>query len=670
MLRKFFIVLIFLILVINVSCSCAYAADGSIPQVPRAQLDESERYFNRAYMYFMERDYWNALDYLEGALRANTYLVDYYLLKGLTLQRIGDVSGAREALANYLEVRPLDTAAPRFAADLERQERLFRFIMGTRPVNSRWSMRGANFQNEWKTGYTRPFNIRGLGKVNSLNKSYCFADTLGSKIYFITGDKRSFTALNTPEPPACATPMGDGSYYIFCTGGEMYSFHYFNDADNTRTDLMSIAGEMLGANQANIELNLIANLNAVIADAEWLSERVFAVADPVNRSVIFYDYNSNDADNAPEVIAEWTPPEQIWEGAVLTELEFLFEPVALSAYADWLAIADRANGKVYILNSVSRGRNFFSVNIPRVRDVLWSSLGELFALNEQGELYRLSIDFGERTAANANAPSWSGSEFANIWALFKADSDQIYCADIGCSTIHKASMLPPLELAQGFLGIYHPVMAVEPENRESFLIDGTLASPYKNYMHNTSLITQAIWNERTIRSASYWQPEPLFDALLIHNRVAPGQSFPLNLRPAQAEDGSEIRLVLPAFWLLHHNTLTNIIIDASINLNIDDLLSLMTFCMLNGLELDVWARDIPSLALTRASAFTGGHVIYSLHNAPELNAPRSRIQIQMPLPVELSSSGYPGRSMLSVYLDAGQIDTRNWMPLWPDMFGR
>ena len=95
--RKFFIALIFLIiLIISAACSCSgsYAADGSIPQVPRAQLDESERYFNRAYMYFMERDYWNALDYLEGALRANTYLVDYYLLKGLTLQRIGDVSGA------------------------------------------------------------------------------------------------------------------------------------------------------------------------------------------------------------------------------------------------------------------------------------------------------------------------------------------------------------------------------------------------------------------------------------------------------------------------------------------------------------------------------------------------------------------------------------------------
>ena len=56
-------------------------------ELPRAELDESERHFTRAYDYFLERDYWNTLDYLDRALKANTYLVDYYLLKGLTAAR-------------------------------------------------------------------------------------------------------------------------------------------------------------------------------------------------------------------------------------------------------------------------------------------------------------------------------------------------------------------------------------------------------------------------------------------------------------------------------------------------------------------------------------------------------------------------------------------------------
>lgn len=640
--------------------------NSGIPQVPKAQLDESERYFNRAYMYFMERDYWNALDYLDGALRANTYLVDYYLLRALTLQRTGDVSGAREAIANYLEVRPMDASAPRIAVDLERQERLFRFVMGTRPLPSRWQMRNADIQTEWNTGYTRPFNVRGLGKVKSLGKSYCFADTLGSRIYIITGDERTFTSINVPEQPAAVTPMGDGTYYIFCVNGDIYFFNHFADSAQSRGDLLSLSGGILNSisEESETVLNNIGRVNSFIIDAEWLSERIFAVADPINRNIVFYDYNAYDTERAPELIAEWTPPED----------EFLFEPVGLRHYADWLAIADRANGKVYILNSVSRGRNFFTVEIPVVRDVLWSTFGELFALNERGEIFRISVDFGDHAVTkigeNGDGPAWSGSEFENIWTMFLADTGDFYCVDIGCSKIHKASMIPPFDLAQGFLGIYHPVMALEAENRESFLIDATLAAPYATYLHNAPLITQSVWNERTIRSAAYWLPRPVFDGLLLHQIIAPGQSLPTNLRSAQVDDGTDIRAALPSFWLLHKNTLTNILIDSSLPLTIDDLLSLMTFCVLNGLELDVWARDVPSLALTRASAFTGGKTIYSLRNAPELQAPMSKMQIQMPLPVELSSSGYPGRSMLAVYLDSGQISTRNWMPLWPDMFGR
>ncbi len=660
--------------------SAAFAA-APIPQVPRARLDESERYFNRAYMYFMDRDYWNALDYLEGALRANTYLVDYYLLRALTLHRTGDVAGARASIANYLEVRPMDASAPRIAVDLERQERLFRYVMGTGPLTSRWQMYNADIQSEWNTGYTRPFNIRGLGKVKSLGNSYCFADTLGGRIYFITGEERSFTSIQVPEQPVAVTPMGDGTFYVFCTDGNIYTFHYFSDAHMpVNTGVNGSNGIFFNnARQALApELNLIGHINSYISDVEWLSERIFAVSDPINRSIVFYDYNSYDLERSPELIAEWTPPED----------EFLFEPVGLSRYADWLAIADRANGKVYVLNSVSRGRNFFTVNIPAVRDVLWSTLGELFALNERGEIFRMGVDFGNRSVLNADKPAWpdsdsnsnsnsvlkSDSELENIWAMFLSNNGDFYCVDIGCSKLYKASMIPPSEfnnpLAQGFLGIYHPVMALEAENRESFLIDGTLTSPFTTYLHHSPFIAHSVWNERTIRSAAYWQSEPLFDGLLIHNNIAAGQALPLNLRPAHIEQGTDIHVVLPAFWLLHRNTLTNIVIDSSIPVTLDDLLTLMTFCMLNGLELDVWARDVPSLALTRASAFTGGKVIYSLRNQPELNAPQSRIQIQMPLPIELSSSGYPGRSMLSVYLDAAQVNTRNWMPLWPDMFGR
>ena len=99
------------------------------------------------------------------------------------------------------------------------------------------------------------------------------------------------------------------------------------------------------------------------------------------------------------------------------------------------------------------------------------------------------------------------------------------------------------------------------------------------------------------------------------------------------------------------------------------MLVLLKFCVLNGLELDIYARDVPSLGLVRASAFTGGKTVYSLGDSLELPVQRTHMRIQIPLPEELSSSGYPGRSMLAVYLDAGLIQSRSWIPLYPDMFG-
>ena len=80
---------------------------ASAAVLPRAQLDESERHFGRAYWLFLERDYWGAMSFLDQALRANIYLVDYYLLRGLMLSRIGNYSGGRESLGYHLEIHSL-----------------------------------------------------------------------------------------------------------------------------------------------------------------------------------------------------------------------------------------------------------------------------------------------------------------------------------------------------------------------------------------------------------------------------------------------------------------------------------------------------------------------------------------------------------------------------------
>lgn len=619
--------------------------DAPAADFPRAQLDESERQFNRAYLHYLDRDYWQAMDYLDRALNANTYLVDYYLLDGLILHRTGDTAGARSALANYLEVRPMDRTAPRVVQALEEQDRLLRAALGARPLPVRWQLSRPDMQTELGLGFSRPFSVRGLGKANALGGALCLADTLGDRVYILperggrslaAGRRREVVSVPMRRPVS-AHPMGDGTFTLFGENGEVY---FLDDLSATP-----------------LSLDLAGRVSSSIADAEWISGTEFAVADPIAREVAFYSLQALGLDSQPLVpSAAWVPP----------ETEMLFEPVAVDSYADWLAVADRGNGRVYILNAATR-LDFFYAEVPAARDVLWSPLGELFVLTERGDIFCLNVDFSGRTVVRGE-PLWEGLE--DIWALFPSPGGDVCCLDVAASRLYKAAMLPSQAVAQGFLGLYAPVLALEAENRESFLVDATLISPFVSYFHSSPMVVQSIWNDRSIRSAGFWQPSPKFDGLLLHRPLAAGQALPLNLRPSQAERSQDIVGALPSFWLLHRETLTNVVVDASIPFLMEDLVMLTGFCLMNGLELDLWARAMPPLALVRASALTGGKTILSLRDAVELTPPQSRLQIQIPLPQELSSSGYPSRSMLSVYVDIGLSQTRAWIPLWPDLTGR
>ena len=616
-------------------------------EIPRVNLDEAERYFNNACVHFMRRDYREAQMYLDQAINANTYMVDYYLLSALNLNRMGDAEGSMSSLSSYLEVRPMDNSAPRIERYFDEQDRILRTVLGTAPVPVNWRYSQTNAQTEWNTGYTRPFSIKGLGKVKSLGEVVCIPDTFGDKIYlhqknssgnlaagvFVTS--KAFQEIEVPLP-VISIPMGDGTFRIFNADGELYSLKNSSLNDETIS--------------ADYEMTLP---SFVISDADFIAENFFAVSDPADRNVAFYNLRNSEI-----LMRRWQPP--------LGAGDLLFEPVAVESYADWLAVADRANNRIYIVNIINQ-EYFMIRGISKPRDLLWSSFGELFVLNEDGEIYNFVIDFGTRSYANKYSSAMY-KDMENIWSFYHSPEGDVNWIDMSASRIYKSAIIPSREDVPGFLSIYNPVMAVNSENNESFILDATLMTPFINYSKNTRIIAQAVWNERNMRCNVMWQRPKNFDALLIHAPTPRGYVFPVNTRPAQVNSGKDIQTVLMAFWLLHKDTLTNVIIDASISMTAEDLLMLLKFCVLNGLELDIYAREVPSLGLTRASAFTGGHTIYSMSDSINLPTHLSHMQIQIPLPQELSSSGYPGRSMLAMYLDAGLIQSRSWIPLYPDMF--
>ena len=626
--------------------SACFADSSHSAEIPRANLDEAERYFNNAYVHFMRRDYRDAQVYLDQAIQQNTYLVDYYMMSALNLSRMGETDTALSALRSYQEVRTMDSSAPRIAANFDEQDRVLRSVLGTAPIPVSWRYAETTVQTEWNTGQTRPFSIKGLGKLCALGEVVSVPDQFGDKLYIRQGSRNVISGafswagtlyeVDVPAP-VIAIPMGDGTFTIFSANGDIYELKNLDDS----------AGNVMSSDY------VMTLPSFVVSDAELITENLFAVADPAERCIAFY-YNGNNG----LMVRRWTPP--------LGAGDLLFEPVAVASYADWLAVADRANDRIYIVNVISR--EYFDIKgVPLPRDVIWSSTGELFVLSENGSIYNFMIDFGTRTYANRNSgPLYENMQ--NIWSFFHSPEGDISWLEIGASRIYKTIMIPSREDVPGFLSIYNPVTASDVENNESFILDATFMTPYTNYAHNARIIAQTVWNERNMRANVMWQRPRRLDALLLHAPVPRGHAFPINVRPVQVRRGEDIRNVLPAYWLLHKDSLTNIIVDASLSMSLEDTLMLLKFCVLNGLELDIYARDVPSLGLTRASYFTGGKTLYSLGNTLELPVQRTHMQIQIPLPVELSSSGYPGRSMLAVYLDAGLIQSRAWIPLWPDMF--
>ena len=630
--RKF--LLLTLLLSALLSASYAHSAE-----IPRADLDEAERFFNNAYVHFMRRDYRDAQTYLDSAIQNNTYMVDYYLLSALNLNRMGDTEGSINALRSYLEVRPMDVSAPRILRVLNEQDDVLRAVMGTAPVPETWRFSETTVQVEWRTGYTRPFSIRGLGKIKSLGNTVCIPDTLGNKLYIRQSGSQALFADNplretNIHSPVIAVPMGDSTFTIFCDDGDIYTL---------------VNSETLSPDYS------LTLPEYVVSDAEMIANNFFALANPAERYVAFYNFNAS-----LPLVRKWSPP--------LRQGDLLFEPVAIEAFADWLAIADMANNRIYILNIISR--EYFEIRgVSKPRDLCWSNLGELFVLTDEGAIYDFMIDFGTRSYANRNSGALYDN-MHNIWTFFKSPEGDVNFMDTGASKIYKAVMIPSRDDVPGFLSVYNPVIATDVENRESFILDAAFMTPFTHYSLNTPIIAQSVWNDKNMRCSVIRQRPRNFDALFLHSPLPAGHVFPLNVRPAQVSRASDIHSIIPSFWLLHKDTLTNIIADASINFSDDDLMMLLKFCMLNGLELDIYARDVPSLGLTRASAFTGGRTIYSMNGTIDLPVRNTHMKIQIPLPEELSSSGYPGRSMLAVYLDAGLIQSRSWIPLWPDLFTR
>ena len=600
-----------LILVILVSPSSA-------DLLPAADREGSERFFSVAYEHFTAREYASALKNLDRSLALNTYFVDYYLMRALLLNRLGMGEEAVKSIKYYLEVRPKDSAAPRILERFLNEDLLIRGFLSGEPFGSRIVSSRKDIKRILSIGPMRTLGVLGLGKVSSISDGIFIADTLGGKIEYRLPGEEVFRTLKI-EAPVTALPVGDKSFYAVTEKGEFF---------------------MLQDDEAEPEL--LGTIRSKPSDAALLSNRQIAVVSAVDRTVYIY--------SLPEL-----EPLKRLEPA---EGKRLFEPVGLAAYGGWLAVADRGNDEVEV-RSLFDDDIRFTIGVAEPRDLAWSSFGDLFILSETGEVSRARISFSKRTATDMDVVL---SDAQNAWSLFTWQ-DRVFCLDISASRVWE--MFPsPVDDGLAFLSLSSPTISRE-ENNECFILDGYLCGPFMTYLSNNSSTLSSVWNERLLGGV-YSPSAGDHPGATLFFKTADEEDQEYQGRRGAAT-GSDLLNTLADEWDARSGQVANIVLSASTPFTYEEACRLAGFGLRNRVRIFIYADAIPSVELLRVSALTNGSVLFTTRGVWGPFPPYSSGKVRIVLPTDDSSSGFPSKSTLSVYLDVGIIPAKDWIPLWPDL---
>ena len=595
--------------------------------IPPARIEEAELAFMRAWKHFTTRNYWQALNFLDQAQKANIFLVDVYYLRGLILRRIGDFDLASKSLSSFLEVRTRDVVVPNILKGISENKSELGLLVSESIYPIRWNVSRVNLYESFDTGYRRPYSSSGFGKLSGFDSDLCFPDTIGNEVFYRTkGRTGSFSVAGGINSPVRALLPGDGSIYILNSEGEIYQM-----MDDASFDL-----------KGRVDCDSI-------SDACYVSASEIAVTDPISRRIAFYSWPELKFND------EWLP-EESYSG------DYLFEPIAVKAYANWLAAADRMNGRIYFIDI--RDKKSFFVEDMNVRDIIWDNLGILLSVNENSEISAYYVDFLKKTAHREVLRT----ELNNAWAFFKYKGE-MFCSDISGMNIWKITQIPDTNTSSAFLSIYDPQFMTDKQGDAVLSVSAILSAPFTAWMRKILPTAMSVWNEQIITtSVTEIKAPPVMGLCFSRGKVDELVSSKMRIIPV--ESCAELYGRLPLIWSSQRDLITNFILDPLIIYDHEELLKLTAFCLFNGIKIDVWARVEPSVELMRASAATGGEVYYSLANEPMLTPQQNGFKLQLLLPNKSETSGYPDRSTLSTYLSVRQLSARDWIPIWIDAISK
>ena len=590
--------------------------------------EESERLFLQAYDSYTKNKIWSCVEELDQALKLNTYFIDTYYLKSLALRRIGRYPDAMTAMRSYLEVRRSDLRGQMILGIMEDEWQSIKKKLYPTDIATKLFFSALTFNKFLKVPVYAPISfvgMKGLGKLSSAGQSIFVCDTLGDVLYlFDAAHGREMLQMNIKAPVA-VLPVTQSEALLFQKSGDIHRVKIDFGAS-------SITSKFEGSVDANV------------SDSALIDSSLVAVADRTGQAVRFYGLPSFNS------VADWRPADR-------DTSEKLFEPVALSVYGPLLAVADRGNSRVFVLDTYTLSvKDQFDIESPR--DVEWGSQGELYVLTERGELYsRYPI------GAKADGVNLEVAGMRDAWSVTWTNSGPVVSSVSG-RVWWDSQLNPGDEETCGSMSLHEPW--IKKENKSNMLfLKGAVPPIFSDFLQGRVPDVHAVWrNEvrpaRVIETVSGNRGEAVFysSSPMPNSSVSVRQAASLKEVMADIIKTSRAGGSMPGV----------IVLDTRISFADGEQVLFFSFLQKQGIRLDLWAIERPaSTVVTHISRITQGNTYFS--KAPEIVPANSSTEwvIGVPLPPDITTFGYPSEATLSIFATEDRIRFNDWMPIWPSL---
>jgi hypothetical protein len=615
------------------SPSALRAADIGQPIIDR---ESSENAFLAAYDFLLENRLWNCLDSLDDAMKWNTFFIDVYYMRSLVLRRIGRYEDASGAMSSYLEVRYDDHRAGMILDSMVQQRELLRRTLYPGDL-----LYGIFFEKQQASAFFKiPMfdrisysGMRGIGKISSDGDVVFVCDALGDGVLFSdrTGKQR-MGRIDIPGP-IVAVPLAPSKALLVQKSGDVSRLSLDSRAWSASTEAVGSLG--VGVNPS---------------DAAVIDSTLMAVTDRTGQAVRFYSIPQLDE------TASWRPP-------VSGDSGNLFEPVAAAVRGPFLAIADRGNDKVYVLDSYTLTvQDVFDVELPR--DLEWGQQGELYIVSETGRLYRRYP-----VRMSDIPPDLVSESMKNAWSLTWTRNGPAV-SDISGRIWWSGGLRPKAQEAFGALSLHSPWIDERSEDGvRNLILRAYASSSFQSFIRSRTPDVQVVWRNESrpsrVSGASaensgsifYYSPYPAENIVNDDVRRAVTISDVINDVASASRAGTPLPKAL--------------VLDTRISGSDAELDVLFALALQQGIRLDLWSLRRPaSTLLTRISQITLGYTYNSasLENVPMGDS--TEWILSVPLPPDSTTYGYPSDATLSVFGAIDMIQFNDWLPIWPSMLSR